>query len=518
MRLRSIALTALMAIILSGASFAAYAQGVRFVTPEDGDTVTGQVRVQATKPSPDEGWISYRIEHNGEGEFVAAVTSPYNYLWDTRMRDEAGNELYPDGQYTLTAVALNPSGNKVGEATITVTVKNALAAADVPENVMLDLFYDRNVEVHYSASGEWTLRPAPDEEEPEDAWEMARNYNGALVANWKNKVMSPTYAAGHAMVRVIVGSAGAQAGDSEVRRLDRSGDVISYRALRDGEMRRKHSDDPRFELAEITIPLPDRALKVGDSWQGRIQVWPDPMKGVGTAAPGMGDMGMDPMMMDPGMMDPMMGMMPGDEMGMGMAAAPPSDAPTKFETTRVRATHTVQGFEWVMGYPTVRIKSTFSDDNAKLTLPAAPAAGALGGVGEEFGAPMEDPGMFGDMGMGMGMGMGAAPGGERDSSYTGERITYWSWDLRRPVRIVDTITHTLEIERAAAGMGMGMEGEMDGMMMDDMWGPGMDPGMYPPGMGPEMEFGWGGQMMQQQPAEPLKLRVRVALTIQEVNP
>ncbi|MGI5819967.1 MAG: hypothetical protein ACOX9R_17930 [Armatimonadota bacterium] len=517
MRRRSTALTALIAIVLVGTCIAANAQSVRFVTPEDGDTVRDIVRVQATKPSPNEGWISYKVERGGDGEFVAAVTSPFTYPWDTGARDAEGKELYPDGQYTLTAVALSPSGQKVGEASITVTLRNAVSAGEAPQQVDLQLFYERNAEVYYRADGDWSLRPASDEEKPEDAWEMAKQFDGALVAEWKNKVMSPTYAAGHALLHVIVGSAGAQAGESDVERLDRSGDVITYRALRDGEMRRKHSDQSRFELAEITIPLPDRPIKVGDSWQGRIQVWPDPLKGTG-AAPGMGmemEMGMGPeMMMDPGMM------MYGDEMGMGMAAAPPSAAPRKTETQTLRATHRVEAFEWVGGYPTARIRSTFTEGNAKVTVPGGPSAGAMGGMGDEFGGPMGEMGMFGDMGLegDMGMGMGGQSA-ERDSSYVGERITNWSWDLNRPVRIADTITHTLEIER---GMQMsGMEGMMDGMPME-MMDPGMmDPGAWRRGMDPRMG-GWdegmfGGGMMMQQQAEPLKINIQVKLTIQEVN-
>ena len=537
MRRRSTALTALIAIILLGTCLAANAQGVRFVTPADGDTVRDMVRLQATKPSPNEGWISYKIERGGEGEFVAAVTPPFNYMWNSRMRDEQGKEVYPDGQYTLTAVALNPSGKKVGEASVTVTLKNSVSTAEAPQRVDLSLVYDRNDQVYYRADGEWSLRPAPNEEEPEDAYEMAKNYNGALVANWKNRVMSPTYAAGHALLHVVVGSAGAQAGESEVEALDLAGEVITYRALRNGEMRRKHDDEPQFPLAEISIPLPGRQVKVGDSWQGRIEVWPDPLAGTASAGGGMGLEGMPGEM---GMMGPEFGMMPEmgmpGEMGMeGGATQQASSAPTKIETSRVRATHTVEGFEWVMGHPTVRIKSTFSDDNATITVPGGPSAGGLGGemMGEEFGGPMGEPGMFGDMGMGMPGGemggMGAGQGAEKDSSYTGERITYWSWELNRPLRIEDKITHTLEIERAQQQMGMGMEFGMgmpgEGMPMEEMYppmdpgmmGPGMQPGM-PPGMEPGMGPGYAGPGMQQmEPAEPLKIRIQVKLTIQEVN-
>ena len=188
MRRRSTALTALIPILILGGCLAASAQSVRFVTPQDGDTVRDMVRIQATKQSPNDGWVSYKIERGGKGEFVSAVTSPFIYPWDTRARDEKGKNLFADGQYTLTAVALNTSGRKVGEASITVTLKNSVSTADAPQRVDLNLFYDRNDEVYYRAEGEWSITPAANEEEPEDVYELAKVYNGALVANWKNTV------------------------------------------------------------------------------------------------------------------------------------------------------------------------------------------------------------------------------------------------------------------------------------------------------------------------------------------
>jgi len=528
---RRLAVTALIATIILGSCLVAGAQGVSFISPQDGDTVRDVVRIQATKPSPDEGWISYKIESGGKGDFVSAVVSPFAYVWNTRARDESGNDLFKDGQYTITAVAMSPSGRKVGEASITLTLKNALSASEAPQRVDLRLFYDRNQRVHYRAEARWGIRPQTGEEEPEDVYELAKAFDGAVVANWRNIVMSPTYAAGHAVLHVVVGSAGAQAGESEVEALDRAGHSHTYRALRSGEMRLKHDDETAFKLAEMTVTLPDREVRVGDTWNGTITIWPDPLKGTGAAAAGaMGEgMAMDPMMMG---MPPDMAMM-GGEAGMGMGATAAPTAPTTIETRTVRAKHTVDGFEWVMGQPTVRIRSTYSVDKDKVTVPS-PATG-LGGGGEVFGgmpgemmpgmaAPGMAPGMgFGDM-MGGEMGM-AGQGAEKDTSYVGERITYWAYELHRPIRIVDTITHTLEIERAAQ-MQMGMEGGMPGMGMEGVMPPGMvDPGMMAPGapgMEPGMmpgmmggEFGMG--MQQVAPAKPMKVKIGITLVIQETD-
>jgi len=552
---RRFVVMALIAIITLGACLVASAQGVSFITPQDGDTVRDMVRLQATKPSPDEGWISYKIESGGQGDFVGAVISPFTYVWDTRARGEDGKDLYADGQYTITAVAMSPSGRKVGEASITVTLKNSLSASEAPRQVPLMLWYERNQQALYRAEARWSIRPAANEEEPEDVYAIAKNYDGALISNWKNLVMSPSIAAGHAVLHVVVGSSGAQAGTSEVEALARAGKVHTYRALRDGEMRLKHSDETPFELAEISVPLGREMVSVGDSWRGRITIWPDPLKGtVSTGGMGgeMGMMGMDPMMMgmpmDPGLMamDPGMGM--GMEPGMegGMGATAETRPPTRLETRTVAATHTVEGFEWVMGHPTVRIRSTFSVDDDKITIPTG-GGGALGGEvfggmpGEPgmMGGPPPEPGMmgmmpggFGDTGAAMEGGMMGGTGGvEHDTSYTGERITYWAYELNRPIRIVDTITHTLEIERAQqmGEMGMGAEMGMMGMPME----PGMmmppEPGMMmpgamPPGMEPGMmmgpgEFGMGMDMGmgQMEPPEPMKIRVTISLVIQETD-
>ncbi len=512
---RLLVVMALITIIILSACVVAGAQGVRFITPQDGDTVRDVVRLQATKPSPDEGWISYKIETGGTGEFASAVVSPFAYAWDTRARDDDGKDLFRDGQYTLTAVAMSPSGRKVGEVSITVTLKNALSASEAPQRVPLALQYERNREMHYRAEGRWTIRPAADEEDPEDVYALAKEADGSVVAEWKNRVMSPTVAAGHAVLHVVVGRAGEQIGTQDPERLGRSGHCHTYMALRDGEMRLKHDDETDFAFAEMTITVPDRSLRVGDRWNGSILI----------------------------------------------QAIPYSDV----APSTVRAQHVVEGFEWVAGYPCLRIRSTFSVEDEKIKFSLQPRQQALGGEAGMFGGmpgeAMMEPGMmdpmmmgpppeagmmpgFGDemgmmgmMGEGMGMGMGAT--GEIETSYVGERITWWAYELNRPVRIVDTITHTLEVERQAAGMGeMGMGGEMMGMPMEGMMlgpemGPpemippepgmmlpgGMPPGAMPPGMEGMMmgpgEFGMG--MGQMEPAEPLKVRINVSLVIEEVG-
>lgn len=523
---RQMLVMALITLVTLGACLTASAQGVRFITPQDGDTVRGLVKVQATKPNPNEGWISYKIQSGGQGDFVAAVTSPYVYTWNTLSRDDEGNDLYKDGQYTLVAVAMSPNGRKVGEASITVTLKNALSASEAPQRVDLKLWYDRNVQALYRAEGEWKIRPAEDEENPEDVWQLARTADGQVIAEWKNKVMSPTIAAGHALLHVVVGRAGEQRGTEPARRLSHSGKSHTYMALRDGEMRLKHDDETSFPFVEMGVVLPEDPVRVGDRWSSDISVQPIPYSDV--------------------------------------------------EMRTVRAQHRVEGFEVVFGQPCVRIRSTFSVDKEKIRFSLQPTQQGLGG--DIFGGMPGEPGMmgmppepammgvapepammgmapepammgmppeammpgFGDTAM---MGMGMAQAAEIETSYTGERITWWAYELHRPIRIMDSITHSLELPRQAAAQ-FGMTEAMPGMPMEAMMGmPGgfVEPplaGAQPPMMAPEagvmvppepgapgaygMMPGYGmgaeglGMGMAQQ-AKPMKVRIKVALLIEETD-
>jgi len=505
MRLQSVTRVLVSLLLLAGAALItsrAQAQGVRLLSPADGDTVRGAVKIQATKPNPRSGWISYKVEHGGKGDFIIAVVNPFIYRWDTRARDENGKDVYRDGQYTITATALSPQGKKVGEATATVTVKNAISAAARAESVRLNLNYKRHQQVRYQAVGSWEIKPAPDEEEPDDVYELAKDVNGAMVANWREKVMSPTIASGHAVLHIIVGSSGEQMGtEEEVTSLPSAGKVLTYVALRDGVKRLKHEVEscgqpagPGFEYAELYLQLPDRPLRVGDTWTSQMRILPVPQKDT--------------------------------------------------EIKVVRAKHRVEGFEWMGGHKCLRIRSQFKVDKEKLSLNLRPktTAGESSVFGGEPGAPpgeadmmgMEAPpmemgppggmGMLGEMGMGMeGAGQAAE---ELETSYVGDRITYFAYDLNRPVKIIDTITHSVEVERAAAG-GMGMEGGMmEGEMMpgfEEMMPPPEAPGMeMPPGepgaaMGPGGFPGGGMGMQTMKPATPMKIKIHVKLEISEVG-
>jgi hypothetical protein len=195
------------------------------------------------------------------------------------------------------------------------------------------------------------------------------------------------------------------------------------------------------------------------------------------------------------------------------------------EVRVVRAKHRVEGFEWIAGHKCVCIRSEYKVDGEKIKLKlkakaeqAAVFGGEMGAFSEdEMMGPMEDMGMEGEMGMGM---EGEAKvSDEIETSYVGERLTYFAYELNRPVKIVDIITHSLEVPRGAVGT-MGMEeGMAEGEMMPEFAEepPGGPGGEMPAGDEGFGEFGGFGGGFEAKTATPMKINVNVRLEISEVG-
>ncbi len=173
---------------------------VQIANPTNGQTVRGTLSVSATKSDPNNGWISYKIEGPDQsGDFTTAVVSPFSFRWDTNLRDTAGKATFPDGEYTITAVAQNPSGNKVGQDSVRVTLSNELPASDKPGSVMLQTNYKRHSELTASAEGTSRAKLIEHEDLHQQIVEM---FTGTLDATWRERAMSNS-AGGSAIVRMF---------------------------------------------------------------------------------------------------------------------------------------------------------------------------------------------------------------------------------------------------------------------------------------------------------------------------
>lgn len=466
---------------------------VQISSPTNGQTVRGIISVSATKTDPNNGWIAYKIEGPQQsGDFSTAVVAPFSFRWDTNLRDTAGKPKCPDGEYTITAVAHEPSGNKSGQDSVRVTLSNELPASEKPGSIKLQTNYKRHREFSVSAEGSERAKLIEHEDLHQKIIEM---FTGSLDAQWRERAMSNS-AGGSAIVRLYPKTGYHSFSGYKPTNLRGLGDVVTLIAQPDASMKLKHKDDSDFDIGELYLELPDRTLREGSTWRSQMYVMP-------------------------------------------MLRA---------DRRRVTANHRLDGFQWVGPYKCARIISQYSENDVKLTLRMgtsdAPTAMQLGGPGG--GGPMDAMMSAIDQRMGL-LGTLTAPNAEDlpwdlagpqaagpagaqaataqgppsaevKTSYSGVRISYFAYELGQFVRSEDIITHKMTIDSSkfggGAGGGMGMMGEpgMMGPGMDPgMMGP-MDPGMMPPEAGPMgpgaqpmpgeagMMPGYGG--MQQ--AEPVK--------------
>lgn len=251
---------------------AAWTQEVRFISPQNGATIRGVVNLQATKTNPDDGWMSYKIGAVGkEAVYVAAVIKPFSFYWDTRARGKDGTRLYPDGDYVLTASAFDPSGNAVGESSVTVTLANDIGPAEIG-STELRCRYQKAEKLTFSAEG--NINVSLPKEEKERLY-IPLNMDVLVKADWEEVVLSPTSDAS-AVLDKIAKHAFVQVVGSEGFNLPAAGKKFRVRVSPRGFVDVFKEKDEHFPLGEYFVMLPDRPVKQGDTWEDDLAVLPLP--------------------------------------------------------------------------------------------------------------------------------------------------------------------------------------------------------------------------------------------------
>ncbi|MFP3903092.1 MAG: hypothetical protein ACLFWB_02500 [Armatimonadota bacterium] len=414
--------------------------------PTNGETVNGVVRVSATKADPRNGWISYKFTGPGQaGKFTVALMHPYRFDWDTNAINTDGERVYPDGEYTVTAVGYSPAGQKAGEDSVRVTVRNDLSAAESPGAVKLQTDYKRATELQATADGSCGAKL---KEHNATHAEIIKTFNGMLEAAWRERAMSNS-AGGTAIVRKYFDRGYTSFEGMKPTNLPLAGQMFTLLVRPNARIDLKHSDDDHFPLGELYIELPDRTLRKGSTWQSPMYVLP-------------------------------------------MLRAE--------KRSEITGHHRLDGFQWAQGFKCARIVSTFSENDVTLKLRMGEARGqerSMEMEGPGGGEPMDFPGedLFmdgpapaeeemmmpeGEIGPGGRAGgqASAPPTAQVKTSYKGTRISYFAYEFGQVIRTDDQITHTLTIDSSQFGGGAG------GGMMDEegMMGPGMEPGMMEPDM------------------------------------
>jgi len=251
----------------------ALAQQVRFVSPQPG-TVRGVVELKATKPNPGDGWISYKISPAGkEGDYVTAVINPFTYAWDTRKRDATGARIYPDGDYVLVASAFDPSGNPVGESSITVSVRNEVSPSEVRTPVLLRAAYSKGQKLDYTAEGKLTVYLP---EQQRKTLPISLRLEALVKAAWSETVLAPTAEDAPAVLDKVLKSGYIQVIGSDGVKLRDLMSRVRLSVFPDAEIKLYNPKDEHFPLGEYYVKLPIRPVNVGDTWQSELSVLPLP--------------------------------------------------------------------------------------------------------------------------------------------------------------------------------------------------------------------------------------------------
>ncbi len=128
---------------------------VQFLSPQQGSLVHGAVEIKATKPQPEQGWISYSIQPSNNAQLAAAM-APFSIVWNTQVYQQ-GQRVYPDGQYTITAAGFDGSGRRQGRDSVTITVANDIDPSEIGRTVELKANYQRGELFNYQIEGKTTV-------------------------------------------------------------------------------------------------------------------------------------------------------------------------------------------------------------------------------------------------------------------------------------------------------------------------------------------------------------------------
>jgi hypothetical protein len=441
---------------------AAQQDKVKIIAPEAGATVRGVVEVVADKPGAKEGTYAWKIARAGkeaEGEFQANTLAGLAFLWDTRVRNEKGERIYPDGEYVVTANGFDGTGEFQGSATVKIRIENDIAPAEVADGVKLQVNLKTADVLNYEFNGDEKI--SVDMTATQGAEAPPFVIQTLLTGGYNLKMLSGAGSGGGGLCRETCtnGAVYPQTQGMRPYYVDDMGKSFTQDYLGDGVIKPNKTKDPHFDLGEVYIQLPSRVLTMG-------------------ARPWKSDM---------------------------------SVVLELFSLRRqvVAAEHRLDGFEWVQGEKCARLKSQFSEPNIEFDVTvngqAYKVKGTISGTrvtyfAYEAGYPVsiEDT-LHHELelepkqqaaGMGMGMGAGAEMGGGMAGG---------------PMMGGGMMPGGGMAEIPGMGGGVGVRGPEGGGMMPGggmMGGPMMGGGMMPGGgmmggpmMGGGMMPGGGGGMM-----------------------
>jgi len=273
--LGSVLVAALVLVALLCCSLSAWAQtpGVTILSPKADEPVRGAYALSATKPNPDEGWVSIVLTKGPgitEPQFLAAVISPYKYEWDTRVR-QRGKRVYPDGAYTLQFSGHKPTGEALGTQAISAQVQNDVAATQVGEAIELRHQFTARERERFSVKCESRLQ-LPVQLRPLEA--ILGSMQSQLRLVFTESVMDVEEGV-EATVRKRPREGQYEAQGQPPRLFPGLGRDYTMRARMNGLLLPMRPELGRFGFGELYIVLPSGMVTLGHKWTSEAAVMPE---------------------------------------------------------------------------------------------------------------------------------------------------------------------------------------------------------------------------------------------------
>lgn len=234
-------------------------EAVKIVSPVDGSGVRQVIRVAVSKKAP-EGYIVFQVDK----AFQYATASPFEWKWDTRtVWSGEADVSTADKDYTIAAIAYSATGEREGQAQVTVKVQNGIQPDALgPSGMLLRLRFlpDQVQRKKIDADSRF--------EGPDTPQWAKQQLEGRLEGTMEQEVESVTRDGSTAALvtrlkedtRLAIG--GVAAPMPEIQRSARTTEMSSGTITTSQAAAGQH----RITLGEIYTKMPQQPVSVKDSW------------------------------------------------------------------------------------------------------------------------------------------------------------------------------------------------------------------------------------------------------------
>ncbi|KPJ64602.1 hypothetical protein AMK68_01200 [candidate division KD3-62 bacterium DG_56] len=246
---------------------------VKIVNPRDGQTVRGDVRIKAELPDP-EGYVMVRIANATGGDllvglnldqgFRLAVARPWEYLWDTRADG--------DGEKIISLDGYDQTPQYLGTATIRVKVENEIRDTRIAQDGVL-------LKVEFKRGGQKVTREIKASADATDQYDFDRSQQLSALAAEVDATLVKTVERIDRFTDVTLLRNRLRGRDSTITAGGVAYPLFESAVYARTELRPSGFIEPlrrtggdRLALAEMSLELPSRPVRIGETWRSPMKV------------------------------------------------------------------------------------------------------------------------------------------------------------------------------------------------------------------------------------------------------